>query len=577
MATQTIAISRKYKVISTGAIMRKSYTSNSKIVTPVKGNARVVATLIRGSWYRCEYQGYVGWIHRNYLVFSSSSDKGGNNASVTTVSKTETASSKKKPSSSNSNDTLTVEEQATREELMEEYENYFNSYNTATSSGALASNMNGIFGMPYQFMSTVDPKVPGTEFGYTYMDKIVTKMPLLLMSPGKVEFMPGSTKTEKAGVVAELASSKFGIKNNDLDTVLSNGGRYYGFQHSFDEYFLFVNQMCQSCAKFMGIDDVVVTIGGYKSKLSSFAWNKVNTNDFSNYFSASECVCFYIDSVNTVTDTFSNTTTESQIASKINSFSDVGKEISFLLGTQTGTSFELLDSDEIENTLSSIESIADKYLNGNQLFKDLGSEFATVAAGGKLIFPEIWDDSTFTRSFDINIKLRTPDCDPISWYLNICVPMCFLIGLVAPQQKSSNGYFSPFLVRAFYKGLFNVDMGIITDLSFTKGKEGAWSINGLPTEVDVSMTIKDLYQAVLSITSEKHDKWFLNNTTLMDYMANLCGININKPDIMRTFEIWAMLKTNRIKNLPNNLSLKFQNSATNLMMRAYNSLTGFLS
>ena len=120
-------------------------------------------------------------------------------------------------------------------------------------------------------------------------------------------------------------------------------------------------------------------------------------------------------------------------------------------------------------------------------------------------------------------------------------------------------------------------MGIITDLSFTKGKEGAWSINGLPTEVDVSMTIKDLYQAVLSITSEKHDKWFLNNTTLMDYMANLCGININKPDIMRTFEIWAMLKTNRIKNLPNNLSLKFQNSATNLMMRAYNSLTGFLS
>lgn len=569
MALKLIKIDRKYKVCDTGATMRQGHQSGTKLVTLVKASAIVSAFEVYGQWYHCSYMNKKGWINKKELIFQSASDGGGNNSSITTVDTT--------------NGELTAEDQATREELMEEYENYFNSYTNATSSGALADNMNGIFGMPYQFMSTVDPKVSGTEFGYTYMDKIVTKMPLLLISPGKVEFMPNSSKTQKAGIIAQLANSKLGITDNDLDSVLSGGGRYYGFKHSFDEYFKFVNQMCQSCSKFMGIDDVTVTVGGYRSKLSSFAWNKINTNNFGNYFSASECVCFYVDSVNTVTDSFSNTTTESQIASKINSFSDVGKEIAFLLGTQTGASIDLLDSDELESTMSSIENIADKYLNGNQLFKDLGSEFSTVAAGGKLIFPEIWDDSSFSRSFDISIKLRTPDCDPISWYMNICVPMCFLIGLVAPQQKSSNGYFSPFLVRAFYKGLFNVDMGIITDLSFTKGKEGAWNINGLPTEVDVSMTIKDLYQAVLSITSENHDKWFMNNTTLMDYMANLCGININKPDVMRTFEIWAMLKRNEINqynpfssNFLNNLSLQFQNDATNLMMRAYNSFTGWL-
>lgn len=575
MAVSTIRISRKYTVIRTGAIMRKSYSSTSARVASIKGSADVVATKVRGYWYYCEYQDKEGWIHKNYLTYESSSDNGGDNANVVTVS-TEEASYQNNTSNSNISE-LTIEDQNTREQLMIDYENYFTSYNNATSSGALASNMNGIFGMPYQFMSTVDPKVSGTEFGYTYMDKIVTKMPILFISPGAVEFMPDFTATDQSGVLASLMSvhSNTG-ENSTLDDMLSDSGRYFTFKHKFDDYFLTVNQLCQACSKFLGIDDVEVTIGGYRSKLGRFAWNKINSNDFGNYFSAAECVSFYVDSANSVTDSFTNSTTESQIASKINSWSDIGKEIAFLLGGQAGMNVELMDQTDLEAALSSINNIADKYLNGNQLFNDLANHFSTVASGGKLIFPEIWDDSTFTRSFDINIKLRTPDCDPISWYLNICVPLCFLIALVAPQQKGSIGYFTPHLVRAFYKGLFNIDMGIITDLSFTKGKEGGWNINGLPTEVDVSMTIKDLYQAVLTIPSSKHDSWFLNNTTLMDYMANMCGININKPDAKRTLEIWAMLKTNKITNLPNNISLTLQNEFTNKLMSMYNGFTNLL-
>ena len=137
------------------------------------------------------------------------------------------------------------------------------------------------------------------------------------------------------------------------------------------------------------------------------------------------------------------------------------------------------------------------------------------------------------------------------------------------------GYNSPFLVRAFYKGLFNVDMGIVTDLSFSKGKEGAWTLDGLPTEVDVSMTIKDLYQAVLTITSGDQSKWFMNNTTLMDYMANMCGININKPDILRTFQIYTMLKTNKLVDMPNTLFSKLSQESTNLLMKAYQNIGNF--
>ena len=39
-------------------------------------------------------------------------------------------------------------------------------------------------------------------------------------------------------------------------------------------------------------------------------------------------------------------------------------------------------------------------------------------------------------------------------------------------------------------------------------------------------------------TNENRKTGMLNNIVLMDYIANLCGININEPDIMRTLLIY---------------------------------------
>ena len=164
----------------------------------------------------------------------------------------------------------------------------------------------------------------------------------------------------------------------------------------------------------------------------------------------------------------------------------------FLLGAGAQDITNLMDETAIKSAMAAIDEIGKKYLGNSPLLSNIASNFQTVATGGKLLFPEIWNDSTFSRNFDINIKLRTPDADVVSWYLNIYVPLCHLIALAAGHQTDNvNGYYSPFLVRAYYKGLFNVDMGIVTDMSITKGKEAAWSIDGLPTEIDVSITIKD--------------------------------------------------------------------------------------
>ena len=131
--------------------------------------------------------------------------------------------------------------------------------------------------------------------------------------------------------------------------------------------------------------------------------------------------------------------------------------------------------------------------------------------------------------------------------------MLVCIALTAPQQMDANSYKSPFLIRAYYKGFFNVDMGIITSMNMSKGSNAKWTANGLPTEVDISMDIKDLYDTFM-VTQSKDDgilagaQKIINNTALMDYLANMCGINISKVDIERSIDIYKDLILNNLKD-----------------------------
>ena len=91
-------------------------------------------------------------------------------------------------------------------------------------------------------------------------------------------------------------------------------------------------------------------------------------------------------------------------------------------------------------------------------------------------------------------------------------------------------------------------MGIITSMDIQKGDKGKWTIDGLPTVVDVNFSMKDLYQ-IMTITQDDKIIDLLKNTALLDYLANMCGININKPDILRTLDIYYNQILNKGKDV----------------------------
>lgn len=566
-------------------ILRENAGTSSRNIGYVDPNVKLRATLDRNGFYFIPEK--KGWIMKSRVKLIE--DLSANSTQETTEESQDKVRTLDQ-------ETLDKISQMTPEEKKDIYMQYVNSeYGDTQDAGNVANsllvdNLSGIYGIPYQFPESVDPRPDSkSSFGSIYAERIITRMPLLMMSPGKVDFMSSYKTGEKKAVLDVLLNDGDGA--SDINDFLEKPGKYYTFAYDTENYWKYVNAANQASAIYLGIGDVEIDVNGVKAKAADFKWEKASNNKFDSLLVSNKSyVCFYTDADSSKSESFGNDTTSSQLADKVNDFSSIAKEIQFLVGANTGTGIDIMKNESlIKDALSNLHGVVDNFLGGSQIVKDLGEDFVTIASGGKLIFPEIWSDSTFSQSFDVKIKLRCPCPNKVSWFLDIIVPINHLIALTMPrspygksiinkdfdQEPSVNGYMSPFLVRAFYKGLFNCDMGIITDLSIEKGKEGSWTLDGLPSEVDISMTIKDLYNvmAMSEYTTGNQRKSFLNNTTYLNYLANSCGISINKPDLDRSLDLWAMIQKNYWKDKLTGYTW-WQKASQGGMNKLYNMYTG---
>ena len=412
-----------------------------------------------------------------------------------------------------------------------------------------AASLTGLFGVPYQYPSYQDIRINGAigddkVFGQKYFDKITARMPILVMVPGTPHFLAGYSGEEQQKVITNAIRGTL----DDMSKLLTNPGKYYEVRADWTGYFQNVNAMCLAAAVFLGIQ-------GEKYNNIEFSephWED-NKSDAalikgSMYKGG---VAFYVDAEPQISESLSNSTTQSQLAEKINSVSDLGREMQFLLGSNENlmptTITDTVGKDPTKD-VSVAQSAANKMLSGGSLIGTIMHSFDTIIAGGKLIFPEIWADSQFSRDYNITIKLVSPDNDDYSIYVNIIVPLLHLLGFALPRGTSPSAFVSPYLVRCSYKGMFNVDFGIISSMNITKGAECAWNHRGMPTSVNVSFTIKELYDIFALSNNEAGNYKLAENSIMMDYIGNLCGININEPDLTRTITYHGLMQRNRPAN-----------------------------
>lgn len=454
---------------------------------------------------------------------------------------------------------------------------------TLAESGTLTiSTIRGIFGCPHQFLPIADMRVDSSivsnykntgmvtlgnndSLGRMYTGKIIANMPLLLITPGVPSFLSKFSESDKATAISNLlgVSKDDGVDGDLTQLIGGHKGKYYSLKFAYTSYFYYVNAMLRTAAILLEIDNEEID----GQKLGTFQWlfasrnvslsqeedvGKINFDIYGNEKLHSflgpyaGCLPFYADCGNTVDDSFSNSTTQSQLASAMNSLSDTGRELNFLVGnvgsTLGLTLTKLTGMEDLTNNQEALAEIVDNALGSNNILSNILNKCQTILAGGRLLFPEIWADSSFSRSYNCKMRLVSPSGDKLSVFLNILVPFYHVLALTLPRQSIDQSYFSPFLVRAYTRSLFNVDMGIITDLNVTKGSEGEWTKDGLPTVAELSFTIKDLYDGMfMSSADDVGSMNILSNVSELDYIANSCGVNINDQEIGRIVKLYKNL------------------------------------
>ena len=486
-------------------------------------------------------------------------------------------------------------------------------------------------------MDNVDPTIGAASYGKQFIEDILYDMPIAILRPGGPVMNAGiSGGSEYTGLEAMIANVYgyynqyiqnasgfkeailgkdklfFGFGGNDdeennkeennettttentadqtnigiledLFTKLFVGkyARFYTFSQDFRRYTQYVNTLCHLFIHFLGIGNKYYVRGdGQLVKYTHYndTWEQGETDKgetLKSMFGSNRAIFAYYQPESAVSQSYSNSTQESSLSSTLTNASNMSKEFAFMVGTGVdsvlgqGVTKGLLEFGADLNTSDGLIG---------RLFGNVAEGAATIIAGNNMDIPEIYSSSSASTSTTLTFKLVSPYGDHESIFLYVLRPLARLMAMSLPRQFGPNSYTSPFLVQAFAKGQFNIQCGIVTNLSVKRCGNGgeSFTVTNVPTELEVTMEIQDMYEMV-TLTNEyigsqtglldiflpnfnffdavnpfgtrTAARLLFNNIGLMDFCGAYCGFNLNAPETHTIMTMIIDMYINRISDV----------------------------
>jgi len=240
----------------------------------------------------------------------------------------------------------------------------------------------------------------------------------------------------------------------------------------------------------------------------------------SEFRDGSQFAVFKVKSTGSMSESFGNSSGESDISQKLNSASSSARQARFSFA-------EGNISDTVGSILSNVTDVAAGALNGLTVgFSDF---FLNMAGSGYVDIPKYWQSSNATLpKANYSIKLISPYNNPISIMQNIQIPLAMLLAGSLPISTGKQSYTSPFLCQLYDRGRAQVKLGIIESLSITRGTSNlAFDTAGKALAIDVSFSVMDLSSVMHMPVSTGElfgvDMTMDEDNVLMDYLSVLAG------------------------------------------------------
>jgi len=252
----------------------------------------------------------------------------------------------------------------------------------------------------------------------------------------------------------------------------------------------------------------------------------------------SDFIPFLADKDVTLSESVSNSTQSNPLAANLNS---AAAEAAAAEINNYATGNDKTSADSFLNQLKSkVAHVKGQFFRG---------DVATVVKGeGRVTLPDMWSDSSFSRSVSLNFTFTSPYGHRLAIFENTYIPFILLFCMTMPRQIGSKTFTNPFFVRVNMKGRFSIPMGIIESFTVERGEDkNNWTSNDVPRTIKCSISIKDLSPVLMmSMSRSKVFSIFQSNDGLTSYINTLGGLSIHdQRDLLTKVSNWYKKLTER--------------------------------
>lgn len=229
-----------------------------------------------------------------------------------------------------------------------------------------------------------------------------------------------------------------------------------------------------------------------------------------------------VEHTGTVQESFSNSVKDSNVASVINSTSEGTRSTIFnLAGGNLGDN---VIADTVEKIAGSVKEVAMGALE--VLTLNASSIITALLGGGYVDVPKQWDNSSFTLTKNsYTMSLVQPYGHPVSLLLHTDLIIAIMLAGVLPIATGKASYTSPFLCELIHPGRQQTPLGIIDNLSITRGTTNlGFNNNNQALGVEISFSVVDL-SSIMSVPISDGDIGLNmdDDNVLVKYLSTLAG------------------------------------------------------
>ena len=112
--------------------------------------------------------------------------------------------------------------------------------------------------------------------------------------------------------------------------------------------------------------------------------------------------------------------------------------------------------------------------------------------------PKMWDDSSVSlNNITYKVVSNPPYNNTITQIVDMDLVMSMILAGVIPQSVGQSSYTSPFLCKSFLRGKQNIDFGMITSCTITRGTSNVpFNKDNKALGMEISFTITDFSEIV---------------------------------------------------------------------------------